>query len=67
MMTIGKAGILWKLDRGTGKFIDSRETVYQNVMASQNPVTGEPTLSQDHPGSEGRSVAVVLPRSGRRP
>ncbi len=42
VMTIGKAGILWKLDRTTGKFIDSRETVYQNIMASQNPVTGEP-------------------------
>jgi len=42
LMTTGKAGILWKLDRTTGKFIDSRETVYQNVMASQNPVTGEP-------------------------
>jgi alcohol dehydrogenase (cytochrome c) len=42
LMTAGKAGILWKLDRTTGKFIDSRETVYQNVMASQDPVTGEP-------------------------
>jgi len=42
LMTAGKAGILWKLDRVTGKFIDSRETVYQNVMASQDPVTGEP-------------------------
>jgi len=42
LMTTGKAGILWKLDRTTGKFIDSRETVYQNVMASQDPVTGEP-------------------------
>ena len=42
LMTTGKAGILWKLDRVTGKFIDSRETVYQNVMASQDPVTGEP-------------------------
>jgi alcohol dehydrogenase (cytochrome c) len=40
LMTAGKAGILWKLDRETGKFIDSRETVYQNVMASQDPVTG---------------------------
>ncbi len=42
LMTTGKAGILWKLDRVTGKFIDSRETVYQNVMGSQDPVTGEP-------------------------
>jgi alcohol dehydrogenase (cytochrome c) len=42
LMTTGKAGILWKLDRVTGKFIDSRETVYQNVMASQDPISGEP-------------------------
>ena len=41
-MTIGKAGILWKPDTTVFKIIDSRETVYQNVMASQNPVTGEP-------------------------
>jgi alcohol dehydrogenase (cytochrome c) len=29
---IGKAGILWKLDRQTGQFIDAKETVYQNVF-----------------------------------
>ena len=42
VMTVGKAGILWKLDRVTGKYLDSRETVFQNVMGQQNPVTGEP-------------------------
>ena len=31
LMTIGKAGILWKLDRVTGKFIAAKETVFQNV------------------------------------
>ncbi len=41
LMTTGKAGILWKLDRATGKYIDSRETVYQNVFSGQNPKTGE--------------------------
>ena len=30
--TIGKAGILWKLDRKTGQFIDAKETVFQNVF-----------------------------------
>ena len=29
---IGKVGILWKLDRQTGQFIDAKETVYQNVF-----------------------------------
>jgi len=42
LMTTGKVGLLWKLDRVTGKYLDSRETVFQNVLASQNPVTGEP-------------------------
>lgn len=47
VMTAGKAGILWKLDRATGKYLDSRETVFQNVMGTQNPVTGEPSYRQD--------------------
>jgi len=29
--TIGKGGILWKLDRKTGEFLDAKETVFQNV------------------------------------
>ena len=31
--TIGKAGILWKLDRKTGEFIDAKETVFQNIFS----------------------------------
>ena len=30
--TIGKAGILWKLDRKTGEFLDAKETIFQNVF-----------------------------------
>ncbi len=30
--TIGKAGILWKLDRKTGEFMDAKETIFQNVF-----------------------------------
>jgi alcohol dehydrogenase (cytochrome c) len=52
VMTIGKAGILWKLDRVTGKYLDSRETVFQNVMGKQNPVTGEPTYRQEIQGQK---------------
>jgi alcohol dehydrogenase (cytochrome c) len=43
VMTTGKAGILWKLDRASGKYLDSKETVFQNVFSAQNPVTGELT------------------------
>ena len=47
VMTIGKAGILWKLDRRTGKFIDYKETVFQNVFANIDKKTGEPTYRSD--------------------
>jgi len=30
--TIGKAGILWKLDRKTGEFLDAKETIFHNVF-----------------------------------
>jgi alcohol dehydrogenase (cytochrome c) len=47
VMTIGKAGILWKLDRATGKFLDYKETVLQNVFSSIDPKTGAPTYRDD--------------------
>ena len=40
-MTIGKAGILWKLDRVTGKFLDAKQTVFQNVYSGINKKTGQ--------------------------
>ncbi|MGA2365155.1 MAG: PQQ-binding-like beta-propeller repeat protein, partial [Steroidobacteraceae bacterium] len=47
LMTIGKAGVLWKLDRVTGKFIDERETVFQNVWDHIDPETGAAYYRQD--------------------
>jgi alcohol dehydrogenase (cytochrome c) len=46
-MTTGKAGILWKLDRVTGKYLDSRETVFQNVFTKIDPKTGTPGYRKD--------------------
>ncbi len=40
VFTIGKDGILWKLDRKTGKFLDYKETVFQNVFDSIDKRTG---------------------------
>ncbi len=37
----GKAGILWKLDRTNGKYLDSKNMVFQNAWASLDPKTGE--------------------------
>jgi alcohol dehydrogenase (cytochrome c) len=47
LMTIGKAGILWKLDRVTGKFIDARETVFQNIWDDIDRKTGMPRYRKD--------------------
>jgi alcohol dehydrogenase (cytochrome c) len=47
LFTIGKPGILWKLDRRTGKFIDYHETVFQNIFDSIDPETGQPRYRAD--------------------
>jgi alcohol dehydrogenase (cytochrome c) len=47
LFTIGKAGILWKLDRKTGRFLGYTETVFQNVFDRIDPETGAPTYRRD--------------------
>jgi alcohol dehydrogenase (cytochrome c) len=47
LFTIGKAGVLWKLDRRTGKFLGHKETVFQNVFTKIDPATGTPTYRDD--------------------
>lgn len=47
VFTIGKHGILWKLDRETGEFIDYKETVFQNVFDRIDPETGQPEYRQE--------------------
>jgi alcohol dehydrogenase (cytochrome c) len=43
----GKAGILWKSDRKTGKYLGHKEMVFQNVYDSIDPRTGEPHYRND--------------------
>ena len=47
LFTIGKPGILWKLNRATGQYLGHVETIYQNVFESIDPVTGRPTYRGD--------------------
>ena len=47
LFTIGKTGILWKLDRKTGEFLGAKETVFQNVFTRLDPKTGVPTYRAD--------------------
>ena len=47
LFTIGKSGILWKLDRRTGEFQGLKETTYQNVFSDINLETGEVRYRED--------------------
>ena len=47
LFTVGKDGILWKLDRKTGQYLGHKETVFQNVWESFDPRTGRPTYRAD--------------------
>jgi alcohol dehydrogenase (cytochrome c) len=47
MFTIGKDGILWKLDRKSGAFLDLAETMPQNVFESIDRKTGRVRYRQD--------------------
>jgi len=47
LLTIGKSGILWKLDRRTGEFQGLAQTVFQNVFSEVNLETGEVRYRDD--------------------
>jgi alcohol dehydrogenase (cytochrome c) len=47
VFTIGKDGILWKLDRRTGRYVGHTETVFQNIWVKFDPKTGKPTYRDD--------------------
>jgi alcohol dehydrogenase (cytochrome c) len=47
VFSAGKTGILWKLDRKTGKHLGHKEMVFQNVYDSIDATTGEPHYRND--------------------
>ena len=47
LMTIGKDGLLWKLDRRTGAYVDVAETVYQDIYSKVDRRTGRLTYRPD--------------------
>jgi alcohol dehydrogenase (cytochrome c) len=46
LLTVGKPGIIWALDRKTGEFLWAKETVEQNVVSHIDPRTGRVTLNE---------------------
>ena len=61
LFTIGKHGILWKLDRVTGEFLDFKETVFQNVFDDIDPETGNVTYRADIATAEVSQWVSVCP------
>jgi alcohol dehydrogenase (cytochrome c) len=47
VLSAGKKGILWKLDRSSGKFLDYVPAVFQNVFTSIDRTTGRGTYRPD--------------------
>lgn len=47
VVTVGKDGILWKLDRRTGKFVDFTELLPQNIFEPLDRRTGRLTYRAD--------------------
>ncbi len=47
LLTIGKSGILWRLDRRTGEFQGLQQTVFQNVFSEVNLETGQVRYRED--------------------
>lgn len=47
LLTAGKDGLLWKLNRRDGSFLDVTEMVYQDIFESIDPDTGQVAYRQD--------------------
>ena len=47
VFSMGKHGILWKLDRETGEFLGHKESIYQNVFDYIDPQTGAVRYRED--------------------
>ena len=48
VVTVGKDGILWKLDRASGKFVDFTEMLPQTIFEPSRQAHGQTDLSRRH-------------------
>jgi alcohol dehydrogenase (cytochrome c) len=64
VFSIGKHGILWKLDRTAGEFLGHKETVYQNVFTFIDP-NGGVTYREDIRNAQiGDTISVCPSTAG---
>ena len=61
VVTVGKTGIIEALDRTTGGWLWSRETVPQNVVQSIDPTTGKKTYNPDVLPAPGKASIPTCP------
>lgn len=61
LITVGKKGIMWKLDRTTGKFLDYRAAVFQNVVTKIDRKTGRSTLRPDIVAATAGDIVAFCP------
>jgi alcohol dehydrogenase (cytochrome c) len=47
LLTIGKDGILWKLDRKNGNFLSLKETIFQNIYSEVDHINGKVRYRDD--------------------
>jgi len=65
LLTSGKHGILWKLDRSDGSFVSLKEMVFQNVFDHIDRETGEVRYREDIASAEvGEWVSVCPSTAG---
>ena len=60
VFSAGKDGILWKNDRTNGKYLGHKETVFQNIYDSFDPVTGEPHFRNDIVSAARMAIDIFL-------
>jgi alcohol dehydrogenase (cytochrome c) len=64
VFSMGKSGILWKIDRETGEYLDHVETVFQNHWVSIDE-NGRPTYREDIRNAQvGEQVSVCPSTAG---
>src|SRR6185369_1150746 len=59
----GKTGVVYTLDRRTGEFLWARPTVFQHVIKTINPTTGEVIVNEEALFSRINQTVVVCPGS----